>query len=201
MHGLTSTHFNVRTHYNAALAYLKGGFKIIQYREKGEHVTEIDMVRELMAIKAMCSAHDAIFIVNDSVDMAIASGADGVHLGRNDEPISSARARFKGIIGASPTTLEEAIEARDSGATYLGVGAMFPTGTKPDAKLVPQDVFREIRRKVDIPVLAIGGIGFQRMGLVKELGADGMAVISSVLSAGDPAAAAKLMLTEWQYFA
>lgn len=136
-------------------------------------------------------------MVNDKVEVAIAANADGLHLGQGDIGISAAKERFGGIIGVSATTLAEAFRAQEGGAAYIGVGAMFHTGTKPDAGRVTFEEFRRIREKVSLPIYAIGGITRDDVKELKELGADGIAVISGILSAADPAATAKEMVDRW----
>lgn len=191
IYGITSNSFG-HTHAQSAKIFLDAGIKIIQYREK-----ENPLVEEAIEIKKLCKSYGALFIVNDRLDIAIASEADGVHLGQDDTSIEEAKERFNGIIGISATNLGEAFRAQEAGADYLGVGAMFATGTKTDAKIVSFDEFRRIREKVSLPIYAIGGIKYDHIQMVKRLGADGIAVISSVLAANDPHAAAATIIEKW----
>lgn len=199
IYGITSNQFG-HTHSQSAAMYLDAGVRMIQYREK--HAPESVMVSEALEIRSLCREYGATFIVNDHVRVAIASHADGVHLGQDDMSIHLARRDFGGMIGLSATTEAEAVAARDAGAAYLGVGSMFFTMTKPDAKLVPHDEFRKIRERIrSIPVFAIGGIGggsgLERIDDVKRLGADGIAVISSVLATENPQETARRMIAKW----
>ncbi len=138
-----------------------------------------------------------IFIVNDRVDVAKAIGADGVHLGQEDLPLADARAILGPgkLIGISTHTLAQAVEAESGGVDYIGFGPIFPTATKENpGPVVGVDGLREVRARVRIPVVAIGGITAKNAGDVRAAGADGVAVVSAVLAAADPKAAiAKLM--------
>ena len=184
-----------RGHLEVARAALQGGATIIQLRDKrllGRALLEL-----AEALRELTRAHGATFIVNDRVDIALASASDGVHLGDEDIPIAVAR-RLLGadaVIGASVDTPQEARAAEAAGASYLGVGPVFPTGSKPDAGaaigLIP---IGEIARAVRIPVLAIGGLPWDNVPSVIEAGADGIAVISAVAEADDMEAAARLLL-------
>ncbi len=132
--------------------------------------------------------------MNDRVDVAAAVGADGVHLGQEDIPLEAARKMLgsMAIIGVSAACVEEAIEAERGGADYLGVGPIFPTPSKDDAgEPIGLDGLKEIRRAVNIPLIAIGGINQDNLEAVMEAGADGAAVISAVAGAEDMVAAAR----------
>jgi len=180
-----------RTHLDVARAALEGGATIIQFRDK-----ELDSRALLdlsLRLRQLARAHGATFIVNDRVDIALAAEADGVHLGQADLPVAVAR-RLMGeqaIIGCSASTAQEASEAEAAGASYLGVGPVYPTGSKSDAgEAIGIPAIAQIRRAVHIPLLAIGGITCQNVAEVIAAGADGIAVIAAVAEAPDMVAAA-----------
>ncbi|HOJ95253.1 MAG TPA: thiamine phosphate synthase [Methanospirillum sp.] len=180
------------SHIQIARESLSGGAKIIQLREKRRNGRELYAIA--MEIRSLCSRYNARFIVNDRLDIALASQADGVHLGQDDLPLSAARrlASRPFIIGVSVGTVEEAVRAEREGADYLGVGPVYPTGTKPDAgPPVGPELIRIIRAAVTIPIVAIGGITLSNAGDVLAAGADGIAVISAVICSPDIAAASR----------
>ncbi len=180
------------SHIQIAKESLSGGAKIIQLREKRRSGRELYAIAQ--EIRSLCSQYNARFIVNDRLDIALASGADGVHLGQDDLPLSAARrlAPRPFLIGVSVGTVEEAVLAEREGADYLGVGPVYPTGTKPDAgPPVGPELIRIIRAAVTIPIVAIGGITLSNAGDVLAAGADGIAVISAVICSPDIAAASR----------
>ena len=174
----------------ARMAY-KGGADVVQLRMKnadgGAMLEQANLIRQYA--DEMCR----LFIVNDRVDIAMASGADGVHLGQSDIPLETAR-RLMGddaIIGISVDNVEQAVAAEEGGADYVGVGAVFRTSTKPDAMQgVGLGAVFEVRQAVDIPVVAIGGINRGNIQDVIRAGADSAAVVSAVVAQDDVAAAA-----------
>ena len=166
-------------------AALKGGATCVQLREK--HLDDADMLAEAKTISALCRAYHVPFILNDNVPLAKLCGADGVHVGQDDLSAAEAR-RLLGpdkIIGVSAQTVEQAILAEQRGADYLGVGAMYPTGTKKDATAVTPEALSAICQAVDIPVVAIGGINKDRIEPLKGTGVDGVAVVSAIFAAED----------------
>ncbi len=174
----------------ARMAY-EGGADAVQLRMKG--ATHEEMLKEALEIRDIAEEYSAFFIVNDDVSIAKESEADGVHLGQCDMPISEAREILGGaaIIGASVTNLEEALKAQKEGADYVGVGSIFSTSTKTDAKQsLGLDVLYEICQNLDIPVIAIGGINQGNIKDVIKAGADGAAVVSAVVSKDDVTKAA-----------
>ncbi|MCL4364739.1 thiamine phosphate synthase [Candidatus Marsarchaeota archaeon] len=184
-------------HEESAKVFLDAGIRVIQYREKVAASTV--QIEEARRIKMLCRDYNAIFIVNDRVDVAVAASADGLHIGQSDTGIIEARKLFKdGIIGVSATNVGEAIKAERQGAAYLGVGSIFPTGTKSDAVITGLDELKRIRRNTTIPIYAIGGIKFKHLKEIKGHGADGVALISSILSAEDPVAEARRYAEEWK---
>ena len=173
----------------AWLAYA-GGADIVQLRMKGSNGKEI--LEQARVIKAAADEYARIFIVNDRVDIAILSDADGVHLGQSDIPVEDARDLLgdEKIIGISVHNAEEAIEAESKGADYVSVGAIFKTLTKHDAHQGQGlDAIFKIKRAVGIPVMAIGGINRGNIQDVIRAGADGVAVASAVVSQRDILAA------------
>lgn len=173
----------------ARMAY-EGGADVVQLRMKnadgGAMLEQANLIRQYA--DEMCR----LFIVNDRVDIAMASGADGVHLGQSDIPLETAR-RLMGddaIIGISVDNVEQAVAAEEGGADYVGVGAVFRTSTKPDAMQgVGLGAVFEVRQAVDIPVVAIGGINRGNIQDVIRAGADSAAVVSAVVAQDDVAAA------------
>ncbi|MBQ4212189.1 MAG: thiamine phosphate synthase, partial [Selenomonas sp.] len=137
---------------------LAGGVTCVQLREK--HLPFDEFLRTAKEIKALCQNFHVPFIVDDNLDIALACDADGLHIGQNDIPAAKARQLLgpDKILGVSAQTAQQAVTACRDGADYLGVGAVFPTGTKTDAVEVPLDMLKTITAAVDIPVVAIGGI-------------------------------------------
>lgn len=174
----------------ARLAY-EGGADAVQLRMK--NADGRSMLAQAKEIARAAEEYNRFFFVNDRVDIAMASGADGVHLGQSDIPVEDAR-RMMGddaIIGVSVHTVEQAREAIDGGADYLGVGSIFTTATKADAvQAIGLDVVFQITQELDVPVVAIGGINRGNIQDVIRAGADSAAVVSAVVAQDDPAAAA-----------
>ena len=173
---------------------LAAGIRVVQLRApslKGR-----DLLLRAAEVQALCREYGALFIVNDAADIAAALQADGLHLGQDDLPADVAR-RLIGpdpLIGLSVSALDEARRAADDQAIdYLGVGAVFPTDTKPDAEYGGLALLREVRAAVELPLVAIGGITHQRAGQVWTAGADLIAVVSAVFSAPDAAEAVRAL--------
>ena len=177
---------------------LKGGVTFLQLREK--ELDDQEFFEEAQVIQKLCKKHQVPFLINDNVALAAKIGADGVHVGQSDMAAGEARAKLgpDRIIGVSARTVEEALEAQRQGADYLGVGAVFHTGSKADAAEVDHQVLRDICRAVDIPVIAIGGITRDNVAQLKHSGICGIAVISAIFAQYNiEAAASELrMLTE-----
>lgn len=164
---------------------LKGGVTMVQLREK--YLGEDELVAEAIRIKELCHRYEVPLIINDNVDAALKSGADGVHVGIEDAPVSEIRKRAGDdfIIGATAKTTEQAKAAEAAGADYLGVGAVFPSPTKKNAiRITPQDL-REICGSVAIPAVAIGGITEDNVSEIKGGGMAGVAVVSAIFAAED----------------
>lgn len=166
-------------------AALKGGVTCVQLREK--HLDDTAFLAEAQALRRVCSAFGVPLLINDNVEIALRSGADGVHIGQGDMPLAEVR-RILGknkIIGVTAKTVAQALAAEEGGADYLGSGAMFSTSTKTDTSLLDRGVFRDICRSVHIPVVAIGGIDRQNMPELQGLGMDGFAMVSGIFAAPD----------------
>ena len=164
---------------------LAGGVTCVQLREK--HLPFDEFLRTAKAIKSLCQSYHVPFIVDDNLDIALACDADGLHIGQNDMPAAKAR-KLLGpdkILGVSAQTVEQAIAACRDGADYLGVGAVFPTGTKTDAVEVPLDTLKTITAAVDIPVVAIGGINADNIAELAGTGIAGAAVVSAIFAQDD----------------
>lgn len=166
-----------------------GGATVIQHREK-ELTTEA-FLDEAQALRKLCAKHNVPLIINDNVDVAKRVNADGVHLGQGDMCAADAR-KILGkdkIVGVSAVSVEQAIAAEKAGADYLGVGAVFPTGSKNDAQSVSLDTLKEICDAVSIPVVAIGGISKHNLDKLSGSGICGVAVISAIFASEDIKAA------------
>lgn len=168
---------------------LDNGMTCVQLREK--HMSDEDFLSEAREVSALCKHYNVPFIINDNVDVAIACGADGIHVGQSDEAATQVRARVGSsmIVGVSASSLEEAIKAEKDGADYVGVGAVFSTSTKADADYLSMDELRAICETVNIPTVAIGGIHAGNIQLLQGTGIDGVAVVSAIFGADDSAAA------------
>ena len=170
---------------------LEGGATCIQHRAKGASFEAAKA--NALAIQALCRAFDVPFIVNDSLELALAIGADGLHVGQSDTAAREARRALgpDAILGVSAATVAEAVKAEQDGADYLGAGAVFPTSTKLDATCVTHTALRGICGAVDIPVVAIGGIHAGNLLLLEHSGVAGVSVVSAVFGAPDVKAAAR----------
>ncbi len=180
-----------RDFYAAIEEALKAGVTLLQLREKDAAFQEL--LEEGRKVQALCRKYQVPFLIDDQVEVARALDADGVHLGQEDEAIERARAVLdrEKIIGISAHNVEEALEAQRKGADYLGVGALYPTGSKKDASVLAPGVFRQVVEAVRIPVVGIGGIHEAQYGQVLDQGAAGCAMISGILGADDITATVK----------
>lgn len=169
---------------------LAGGVTCVQLREK--HLDHDAFVREALQVKDLCHRYGVPFIVNDNVDVALESGADGVHVGIEDAPVADIRRRAGRdfIIGATAKTVAQARAAEAAGADYLGVGAVFPSPTKTNAIRITAEQLREICASVSIPAVAIGGITLDNAPSLAGCGAEGIAVVSAIFGAENVRAAA-----------
>ena len=174
-----------RTLYQQVEAALKGGATCVQLREKA--LDEAAFLQEARDICALCRRYGVPFIVNDNVDVAVACGADGVHVGQEDMEAGEVRRRVGEdmILGVSVHTAEDARQPVRDGADYLGLGAVFPTGTKTDADVMPGDMLRAICGAVDVPTVAIGGLNRSNILQLSGSGVDGAALVSAIFGAED----------------
>lgn len=164
---------------------LKGGATLIQLREKD--MDEESFVEEAIQVLKLCRKYKVPLIINDNVDVALKSGADGVHVGIEDAPVAEIRKRVPAdfIIGATCKTVEQAKIAEAAGADYMGVGAIFPSPTKAKAVQISNEQLRDIVSSVSIPAVAIGGISYDNVCLLKGGRISGVAVISAIFGAED----------------
>lgn len=173
------------TLYSVVEKALKGGATFMQLREK--KLEEAKFMEEAKEIKALCAQYDVPFVINDNVDLAVSMDADGVHVGQSDMAAGDVRAKIgpDKILGVSAHTVEQAKLAEAQGADYLGVGAVFPTGSKDDADEVRHETLKEICQSVNIPVIAIGGITEENTPRLSGSGICGIAVISAIFGQQD----------------
>ena len=172
-------------------AAIRGGAAIVQLREKR---LEGDALLALARrFTELCRRMGAVSIINDRPDIALAAGADGVHVGQRDLAAGRARALLGPgkILGVSAHSPEEALRAQAAGADYLGVGAAFVTGSKTDARPIPRETIRAVTAAVDIPAVAIGGVNLENILELEGLGLAGVAVISGIFGQEDPEEAAR----------
>ena len=171
------------TLYEQVEEALKGGATFIQLREK--ELDEESFLKEAFEIKELCRTYNVPFVINDNVDIAVKANADGIHIGQKDMEAGYVRSVIgeDKILGVSAQTVEQAILAEKMGADYLGVGAVFSTGSKADADDVSIDALKAICEAVSIPVVAIGGIGVSNILELTGSGICGVAVISAIFAA------------------
>lgn len=175
-------------------AAVRGGVRVVQLREKG--LDRVAFLAEARRFTALCRRLGVAGIINDSVEIALASGADGVHVGQSDLEAGRARELLgpDKIVGVSAHSPEEARRAREAGADYLGCGAAFATGTKADAKPISKETIRAVTAAAGVPVVAIGGVSRENILELKGLGLAGVAVVSGIFGQPDAEAAARELL-------
>ncbi len=175
-------------------AVLSGGGRLVQLREKTLPLAELLPLAQRLARR--CREVGALFIVNDRADLALAAGADGLHVGQDDLPAQRVRALLRPgmILGVSTHDPEQARRAVADGADYVAVGSIFPTTTKARFQLVGPELIRRVRAEVPVPLVGIGGITADNAATVLAAGADAVAVISALCAAPDPEAATRLFL-------
>ena len=178
-----------------AEAALRGGARILQYRDKGEVVADAPRRRrQAGALRELCAQYDALFVVNDDPLLAQAVGAPAIHVGAADVPLAALRAQFGGaiLVGVSCYgSVRQAQEAAALGADYVAFGSFFASSSKPQAPVVSVDVLTAARAVIDLPIVAIGGITEAHGGALIAAGADALAVISGVFGAEDVEGAAR----------
>ena len=183
------------TLYQQVEKTLKGGATFIQLREK--HLDDAAFLEEAVELKELCRRYHVPFVINDNVEIALKMDADGVHVGQSDMEAGNVREKLgpDKIIGVSAQTVEQAVLAEQHGADYLGVGAVFPTGSKDDADDVSHETLKAICEAVSIPVIAIGGISRNNVMELAGSGICGIAVISAIFAQPDIEAATKELRT------
>ena len=164
---------------------LKGGATMVQLREK--KLDEDSFVEEAIPVRELCHRYNVPLIINDNIEVALKSGADGVHVGIEDVPVAEIRKRVSAdfIIGATCKTVEQAKIAEAAGADYMSVGAVFPSPTKTNAVQISNEQLREIVSSVSIPAVAIGGISYDNVCEIKGSSVSGVAVVSAIFGAED----------------
>lgn len=167
-----------------------GGCTMIQLREK--ELSSLEFYNQAVAVKQVTDKYHIPLIINDRIDIAMAVQATGVHIGQHDLPAAAVRKVIgeNMLLGVSASSIAEAIQAQQDGADYLGVGAMFPTGTKTDADSVSMEELQKILAAVSLPIVVIGGINKGNAGRFKPMGIDGLAVVSAIIAQSDIKAAA-----------
>lgn len=187
--GLMST----QTLTEAVEQAILGGCTMVQLREKES--SSLEFYEQAQEVKRITDRYEVPLIINDRVDIALAVEAAGVHIGQSDLPVPDVR-RLIGmemLLGVSVSSSEEAGKAMEDGADYLGVGAMFPTGTKTDANAVSMEELQRIRRMTNLPIVVIGGINQENAGQFRPMGIDGLAVVSAIIGQPDIRKAAAQM--------
>lgn len=186
LYAVTDRHWlGGRTLYDVTRESLEGGVTFLQLREKD--LEDESFYEEAVKLQAMAKEYGVPFVVNDNVDIAVRMNADGVHVGQHDMEAGDVRALIgpDKILGVSAQTVGQAVLAEKRGADYLGVGAVFPTGSKDDAEEVSYETLKEICRAVSIPVVAIGGITLENIPALAGSGVCGIAVISAIYASDD----------------
>lgn len=177
---------------------IKGGATLIQLREKD--CSSLDFYKTAVSVKAVTDKYNVPLLINDRLDIAQAVNCDGIHIGQSDMPCRIAREILGNnkIIGVSAGCLEEALKAQEDGADYLGVGAVYATGTKKDATAVTKEELMKIREAVHIPIVVIGGINKDRIKDFKGIGIDGLAIVSAIIAKKDIEKAAEEIKEEFK---
>ncbi|HHX10467.1 MAG TPA: thiamine phosphate synthase [Firmicutes bacterium] len=170
---------------------IRGGVTLVQLREK--QASSLEFYQTALRVKSITDSYDVPLIINNRVDIALAVDAGGVHVGQSDLPAACVREILgpDKILGVSASSLEEALIAVEDGADYLGVGAMFATGTKTDADITTIEELKRIRQAVPVPIVVIGGINKHTLPCFAGTGIDGIAVVSAIIAAADVEAAAR----------
>lgn len=183
---VTDNSDNVEKFLNTIEEGIKGGVSVVQIREKTADT--LDFYNLALKVKEITTKYNVPLIINDRVDVALAIGADGVHVGQSDMPCDVTRKLVGSdkIVGVSAATIEEAKKAEKDGADYIGTGAVFPTATKDDAPSITKKDLTEIVESINIPVVAIGGITLENAHELKDTGIAGFSVVSAIMSSDNP---------------
>ncbi|RYL93994.1 thiamine phosphate synthase [Sporolactobacillus sp. THM19-2] len=178
---------------------LRGGVTLLQLREKT--ASSRTMFEVACKLNSLADRYHVPLIINDRVDIALAAGADGVHVGQEDLPADKVRQLVgsEKIVGVSASTVAEAIRAEKDGADYIGAGSLFPTRSKSDATRVSADVLHAIRQAVGLPIVGIGGIDRSTLNQIDPNDIDGVAVISAIWSQDDTLNAARALRDQWNH--
>ncbi|MBC8568194.1 thiamine phosphate synthase [Mogibacterium sp. NSJ-24] len=184
------------TLYSQVRDALEGGVTCVQLREK--YMKEEDFTAEAVKLKALCKNYSVPLIINDNLNVALRSGADGIHVGQEDMSAEEIRklAGREFIIGVTAKTVKQAKMAEAAGADYIGVGAVFPSPTKQGAIRITRQELKDICEAVSIPSVAIGGVNIENMKQLKGMGMDGFAVVSALFAAEDIQSAARSLISE-----
>lgn len=190
------THLNGKTLAEAVELAIQGGVTCVQLREK--NISYNEYISKAVEIREICHKYGVPLIINDNYRVALASGADGVHVGIEDTAVSEIRKNVGDnfIIGATAKTIEQAQKAQKDGADYLGVGAVFPSPTKTNAIRITPEKLTEICKSISIPVVAIGGINLENVHLIKNCGQSGIAVVSALFSQDNIKESAERLISE-----
>lgn len=190
------THLNGKTLAEAVELAIQGGVTCVQLREK--NISYNEYISKAVEIREICHKYGVPLIINDNYRVALASGADGVHVGIEDTAVSEIRKNVGDnfIIGATAKTIEQAQKAQKDGADYLGVGAVFPSPTKTNAIRITPEKLTEICKSISIPVVAIGGINLENVHLIRNCGQSGIAVVSALFSQDDIKESAERLISE-----
>lgn len=170
---------------------IKNGVTFVQLREKK---LDYDSFEEIaISVKKVTDKHDIPFVINDNIELAKQIDADGVHIGQEDMSVSEARSIIcdDKILGVSARNIEEALSAQKDGADYLGIGSVFETSSKLDALSMDFKELKNIRKAISIPIVAIGGINYDNIHLLKDINIDGVSVVSAILNKKDIAKSSK----------
>ncbi|NVN56385.1 thiamine phosphate synthase [bacterium Scap17] len=182
------------------MAAVRGGVSVVQLRDK--HASDAEMIAQAIRLKALLDEYEVPLIINDRIEVALASGADGLHIGQSDGDPIEARRRLgeNALIGLSVQTLEQLKAVDVERIDYLGLGPVYATPTKPDhAAPLGIEGLTQLVRSSPLPTVAIGGISLANAGEVMTSGTDGLAVVSALCSAEDPAAAAQQFLAQYPF--
>lgn len=185
LYAVTDRRWNSKTLYEQVEKALCGGVTCVQLREKD--MNEIDFLNEAIQINKLCKMYNVPFLVNDNINIAMRCGADGIHVGQEDMPVKEVRSLVgeNMIIGVSVHNVDEAIKAVEDGADYIGIGAIFDTSTKHDAKNISLSIVSEVCKAVDVPVVAIGGLNKYNIKKLKGTGINGVALVSAIFASED----------------
>ena len=183
-----------RRHDEVATQILEGGARLIQLRDK--HMSKKELLPIAQQLKELCTAYNALFIVNDYLDIALAVDADGLHIGQDDLPLKTARRLLPigKIIGYSVDNVPQAVAAEADGADYIAAGAIYPTKSRSGTEAVGIDVLKAIKKETSLPLVAIGGINLDNAEEVLAAGADSIAIISAIMQAESPREATRQII-------